>query len=294
MSMSKLLLCSSLLLLMSAPAASAQTGWPGVRAVAMGGARVALATDNDAITLNPAGIAAGRMYSVEVGYADDLRDSERLLSASVVDSQTSELAAGFGYHNFKRRPEWAAAGKQRLRGQRFDLALAGATAQQLAFGVSGRYVIVQRQDEAGNNADKFKLFTADAGLVYRPSPHVAVGVSGTNLVPSKRPELRPEVAGGVGFQIVGAEVEFDLRYAARTEKLSYALGLSYAAQRMVAVRLGIRYEDATGAWIGGAGIGFMSEVATLDIGSQLRLNPEGSARDRNEQLFLVSVRGILF
>lgn len=276
------------------PVAAAQTAWPGARSVAMSGARVALGADNEAITQNPGAVAASSVYAVELGYADDLRDSDRQLSASVLDSQSGELAAGFAYNNFKLRPPWVEAGEERIRGHRFDLSFAGAMGSRASFGLTGRYLILQRQGLSGENTDKSNTFNLDAGLVVQLTDQLTLGLTGQNLAMSKRIEQRFAVAGGLGFRMAGAEAEFDLRYDKRTEKLRYALGAAYVVQRMVALRAGFAHDAATGAWTGSAGLGFISEKVSFDVGGQLCLNPKGSARDKNQQLIVASLRGIFF
>jgi len=65
------------------------------RATAMGGAHAAIATGNDAITVNPAGIAQQRRYHLEVDGLLDSRFPAQALIASIVDTTTSAVGTGF-------------------------------------------------------------------------------------------------------------------------------------------------------------------------------------------------------
>ena len=64
-----------------------------------------LATGNDSIYVNPAGLAMAKIYSIELGYLDDLLGSDRRFNASIVDSQAGPVAGGFAYTYTKRAPD---------------------------------------------------------------------------------------------------------------------------------------------------------------------------------------------
>lgn len=72
--------------------------WPGqvdlTRSSGMGGAHSAIATGNDALIINPAGLSQTKRYHFQLDAGFDSRSNARVYSLSVVDS--SSIAAGSG------------------------------------------------------------------------------------------------------------------------------------------------------------------------------------------------------
>src|SRR3954470_16073439 len=64
------------------------------RATAMGGAHAAIATGNDALAVNPAGLAQTRRYHLEVDGLYDSRYPAQAVLASLVDSASGPVASG--------------------------------------------------------------------------------------------------------------------------------------------------------------------------------------------------------
>lgn len=69
----------------------------GVRARSFGGADRALASSNDTIFYNPAGIIKKRRFSTEVDYLWEAKDKAHRAGASLVDSQTGPWGLGLAY-----------------------------------------------------------------------------------------------------------------------------------------------------------------------------------------------------
>jgi hypothetical protein len=69
----------------------------GARALSLGEAYRAIATGNDAIYMNPAGMALVPRYSPELHYQLNLNEEDHQVDASIVDSKTSPVAAGVAY-----------------------------------------------------------------------------------------------------------------------------------------------------------------------------------------------------
>src|SRR3954464_11701665 len=72
--------------------------WPTTvdmaRASGMGGAHSAIATSNDALTVNPAGLAQAKRYHVEVDGVFDARFPAQGVIASIVDSASTPVGSG--------------------------------------------------------------------------------------------------------------------------------------------------------------------------------------------------------
>src|SRR5579883_2151648 len=100
--------------------AHAQADVTGARAIGMGEAMRSIATGNEAIIYNPAGMALVRQYVVEADYGFRVETLGHQLHVSVVDSVTSKLAAGLYYAYVNESPQvgfdWA-GGRIPLAGQ---------------------------------------------------------------------------------------------------------------------------------------------------------------------------------
>src|SRR5256885_5392130 len=64
------------------------------RATAMGGAQSAIATSNDALAVNPAGLSQSKRYHFELGGIYDAHYPAQGVLASIVDSASSPVGSG--------------------------------------------------------------------------------------------------------------------------------------------------------------------------------------------------------
>ena len=82
----------------------------GTRALSLGESYRAIATGNDAIYLNPAGLPLLKRYAIEAHYLMNLVDEKQAGHVSVVDARTLPLATGLAYsfqgNDFSRRTTW--------------------------------------------------------------------------------------------------------------------------------------------------------------------------------------------
>src|SRR4051794_24259548 len=157
----------ALLLLVAAAAAAADnrvqdpgSPWPGTvdlpRSNAMGGAHAAIATGNDALAVNPAGLAQVRRYHLEVDGLYDAKFPAQAVLASLVDSVSSPVATGALWSR------WA-SGQPSGRGEGWSLGLAYAApvAQGLFLGGQTKYLYFHTP---GGLVQKF---VQDAGVLQR-------------------------------------------------------------------------------------------------------------------------------
>src|SRR5467141_4903763 len=93
--------------------------WPAnvdmPRATSMGGAHAAIATGNDALVVNPAGLSQVRRYHFEVDGLYDSKFPAQAILASLVDSATAPVASGLLWSR------WA-SGQPSGRGEGWSLA----------------------------------------------------------------------------------------------------------------------------------------------------------------------------
>lgn len=274
--------------------ASAQT-YEGPRLLALAEAQRALATGNDAIYVNPAGLALAQIYSIELGYLDDLLGSDRRFNASVVDGQSGPVAGGIAYTYTKRAPDAAEGGTSRLEGHRTEMSLATRIADSAAIGLTGRYVTFERTSGQEDLPDEdFKSFQIDAGFQWRIWEGLAVGVAGYNLTKSEREELPISWGAGVGYQADWFSLEADIRYNAQKGKPRYSFAGSFVIAELVPVRFGGSYDHATKSWSISAGAGFVIDRFGFDLGYRQRLKGEDLAEYGDERILGVAIRVLLF
>lgn len=287
---------SALGILFASPAAVFAQTYEGAQMIGFAESIRALGTSNDAIYVNPAGIALGGTYSLEIGYLDDFRGSDRRLNASIIDSQAGPVAAGLAYTYTRRRPDDLPEANERLEGHRAELALAGRVAETAAIGLSVRYLTFDRRDPftEARNDDGFSALTLDAGLQWRIWQGLAIGLVGYNLTNSDRPELPISWGAGVGYLYDAFSIEADVRYNAQIGNPRYSLGAGYVVAQSFPVRAGVAYDRDTKEWDLSVGVGVALERIGIDIAYRQTVNPNGSASDRDARIFAAALRAIFF
>lgn len=282
-----------LALLASAPA-GAQT-YEGPRLLGLAEAQRALATGNDAIYVNPAGLALAQIYSIELGYLDDLLGSDRRFNASVVDGQSGPVAGGVAYTYTKRAPDAAEGGDARLEGHRTEMSLATRIADTAAIGLTARYVTFERSSgQEDLPDDDFKSFQIDAGFQWRIWQGLSVGVAGYNLTKSEREELPIAWGAGVGYQAEWFSLEADIRYNAQKGKPRYSVAGSFVIAELIPVRFGTSYDHATKGWSISMGSGFVIDRFGMDIGYRQRLKGDDLLEYGDERILGIAMRLMLF
>jgi len=153
----------------------------GARALALSEAYRAIATGNDAIYMNPAGLAQIPRYSPELHYVFNLDDENHEVDASVVDSKTSSLAAGLAY-TFQGR-EFT---KRATLSHTATLALAYPIFPQIfAAGVGLKYVNVT-DAIVGNYLN---ALSGDLGLLATIPGGISLAAVGYNLIPIRSTDV---------------------------------------------------------------------------------------------------------
>jgi predicted porin len=275
--------------------AEAQT-YEGARLLGLGDSQRALTTGNDSIYINPAGIALGRMYSLELGYLDDARGSDRRFNASVIDSQAGAIAGGIAYTYSKRRPDQVTEGDERISGHRVEVALATRVGDTAALGVTARYLNYDREVPEGQapSGEDFATFTIDAGLQWRIIEQLSIGLAAYNLTNSERKELPIGWGAGLGLELGAFTIEGDCRYNAQIGKARWSGGAGYVVAEMVPLRAGVSYDLENQAWVASGGIGAIFDRFNIDLGYRQRINTEGAAKDKDERIVAAAIRMTFF
>ena len=149
----------------------------GARALGLGEAYRSIASGNDGLYANPAGITALKRYAIEVHYGLNLVDEQHIGDLSIVDSKTSPFAVGVAY-TF----DGAQFTKRATVQHTATLAMAYPFLDQmLSVGLGFKYVNVT-DAFAGNYLN---ALAADVGVLSRLPGGVSLAAVGYNLVPIK-------------------------------------------------------------------------------------------------------------
>jgi hypothetical protein len=268
----------------------------GVRALSMGEAYRSIATGNDAIYFNPAGLPTLKRYSIETHYQLSLASEQHQLDATVVDSKTSAFALGLGY-TF----EGAEFTKRATLEHKATLAAAYPIfGDVLSIGAGFKYVNVS-DAFAGNYLN---ALSADLGMLSILPGGLSFAAVGYNLVPiqsarapisaafSATLDFGPlsgwlfggglqlgevQTAAGVTKNVLGTStgplqdltlsvdwfVDFATIYGTQSRISS---GLEYLVGSSFPLRAGYIWDQKTKDHIVSAGVGFISSYFGLDVG----------------------------
>lgn len=152
----------------------------GARALALSEAYRAIATGNDAIYFNPAGLSVLKRYAVEGHYVLSMDDDGHQGDVSLVDSQTNPLAVGLAYtfqgSDLTRRTTLGHTATVGMAYPLFD--------QLFSIGVGLKYKNVT-DAIVGNYLN---AVTADLGILSHIPGGISVGAVGYNLIPIRTVE----------------------------------------------------------------------------------------------------------
>jgi opacity protein-like surface antigen len=226
------------------------------RAYGMGGAWRALGVGAESGTGNPAALAAFRTYRVELTGAWDWVGKDAFGMVALADSSTSALAAGVSYQLVS-----LGKGVERATGHLNTVGLAIPFGDSLMVGVSSRYLLLRGARQAN-------AITGDAGILFRPAPVIALGVSAHNLIGTGNAELTRYYSAhaGVfaGLLTLAADVRADFETNSRTT-LTYSGGLEYLLGQSFPLRAGYTWDGFTRSSQLSAGIGVMTPGGGIDI-----------------------------
>ena len=267
--------------------ASAQEFSQGVRPAGMGDAFTSVAVGTDALHHNPAGAARAVMYALDASY--EYTPEGNVLSASVVDSKTNpNVAAGIAYGYYFGR------GDNDLRGHDIRLGLAiPVLPERISVGVGGRYLLIKDTilqespdtgEEVQTDVQRINGPTLDAGILFKASNQLHLGIVGQNLIdqcheacePTPARHIAPtRISGGIGFStesgfLIAGDGGVDLTDS-DSPALDAGVGAEYLIQGMVPLRAGYQYRGAFPQHLLTIGAGWRSSAAGVDLGYQLDL-----------------------
>jgi hypothetical protein len=233
------------------------------RSMAMGGAHSAIATSNDAILVNPAGMSQGPRYHVELDGALDRSFPAQGVIASVVDTKSAPVASGLLF------ARWG-AGQPGGRAEGWQAQLAYSYPVSGFFvGGASKYLHYHTQEGLVSK------FTQDIGLLAkRGSLSYALVVQNISL--SNTPLSPLTTTAGIAW---GTDFDWHIALDYKTDfsdtsniKSKLAGGVEYLLEQSLAVRLGGTWDITHKVGYISAGVGIQAEVGGIQVAWRRRLS----------------------
>ena len=235
--------------------------WPTsvdmARATAMGGANAAIATSNDALTVNPAGLSQSRRYHFEIDGVYDSGFPAEGVMASIVDTASSPIGSGILFSR------WG-SGQPGGRGEGWALGFSysGAIGQALFMG----------------GQSKFTRFRGPDGLVAKWAQDVGIlsrrgGFSWAAVIQNISTEKLPlfPLTSTVGLAW-GNDSDWHLAFDYKADlsdtaniKHKAALGAEVLVGESLALRGGGTWDATQHLWWLSAGVGILTERGGLQL-----------------------------
>ncbi len=185
----------------------------GGRAQAMGRAHRGIGRNNEAIILNPAGMAMMPRYSIEMQYGYRGEGHLNDVTASVVDSKSSRLAAGLRATRIWGNPSGLDVGLYQLAA-----GSAWSLGERLALGVTAKNHRGHWRPSPRSDEQEISSWSGTVGMMARLSQALSLGVTWENVLHGDLAHsvmLRPAAGAGLGVQLgrlsIAADGRIDLR-----------------------------------------------------------------------------------
>ncbi len=251
---------------------------PGARGTGMGRAFGAIADDPSAIRINPAGIAQQKSITVGTAYqrnADELNQH----TWSVVDSKTSELAAGVSYsvvndnalgfagRDYKKAPPYSM----------LSVAIGDTSVETFRLGLAFHWL--RTDTPVTPKARQIYELTAGAIVPFEKFWGLKVAAVGRNLLGSDYNLLarQVDVSGVVTpFSIFRGVAALTVDASKRKEAgLGYGFGGEVEIVKQFRLRLGMRRDPSTRDTFVGGGLGLEGKEGGLLYGYERNLTTRG-------------------
>lgn len=241
----------------------------GARSEGMANAFHALAFDNSALDLNPAGMAQFPRLSVDIGYRINPTADASRFNVSIIDALSSKVAGGVGYaFETADTPDSGTKARSHKLVTGFGVPL---VPEKLFFGFNTRYV---RLNYPGDSELKdLKAFTFDTGFLARPVQFLAIGAAVNNIVDADRPELPLTVGGGIAalvpnpggspLAMIAGDVTADFASNDDTS-VGWATGAQIAVTQSVWMRAGYSVDAASQDRGVSAGVSYVGDQWGID------------------------------
>ena len=227
------------------------------RASAMGGAGAAIATSNDALTLNPAGLSQTRRYHFELDGVYDSRFPAEGVLASIVDTASSPVGSGMLFSR------WG-SGQPNGRGEGWGLGFSYSTPIGQGLYSGGQTKFLRYRGPDGLVAK----WAQDLGVLSKRGSFSWAAVV-QNISTEKLP-LFP-LTGTVGFAW-GEDTDWHLAFDYKADfsdsshvKHKAATGLEVLVGESIALRGGLTWDASAHLWWASTGVGLLTERGGLQL-----------------------------
>lgn len=264
-----LVLCLALPLAARADHAATDPGAPFVHSIGMprstslGGADAAIATSNDALLVNPAGLSQIQRYHFELDGAADWRFPAQGITASIVDSKSAPVASGILFSR------WG-SGQPAGRAEGFLLGFAYAYPAG-AFHVGGETKYLRFHTQDGLVAK----VAQDIGLLAKRGSFSYAAVVQNISLSSLGPLFPLTTTAAVAW---GSDVDWHLALDYKADlsdtnniKNRFDGGLEYLAEQSVALRVGGTYDVTNKLTYLTAGLSVLAEYGGVHVAFRRRL-----------------------
>lgn len=245
------------------------------RIAAMGGALRAYGNSLEGLFLNPANMAATRVYHIGALAQIWPEVSRQTYGAGIVDSVVSSarVAGGLG-------GTWSSQDPDGVEREWIDLrfALAFPFSDSFYAGVGGRYLRLAEEgleplepSAATGGLDAEPIvngFALDAGTTLRLGDAFAVSLVGNNLNSPGTGFQPTSVAGGVGFATRELTIEADVLadFTSYEDTTLRAMGgIEYLLSGNYPLRLGYRYDDGQDSHALSGGVGYIDQSLSAEL-----------------------------
>jgi hypothetical protein len=233
------------------------------RSLGMGGAHSAIATSNDAILVNPAGMSQGARYHFELDGALDRSFPAEGVIASVVDTKSAPVASGLLFSR------WG-AGQPGGRAEGWLLALAYSyPVGSIFIGGTSKYLRFHTQDGlVGKWAQDFGLLAKRGNFSY------ALVVQNVSF--STTPLFPLTTTAGIAW---GSDFDWHIAFDYKADfsdtsnvKNTLEGGAEYLLDQGLALRLGGTWDVTRKVGFISAGVGIQTEIGGLQLAWRRRLS----------------------
>jgi opacity protein-like surface antigen len=253
------------------------------RIAGTGGAVRAFSNSIHALFVNPANLAAARVYHIGALAQIWPEAGRQSYGAAAVDSVVSNAHVAGGVAGTFNLQDIDGIDR-RWTDVRF--ALAYPISEQFFIGGGGRYISLSENGQGPlgrslassglENQRILKDFTFDAGVTLKPSPQLALSIVGNNLTAPNHSFEPVSVGGGAGvafgdFSIEG-DVVGDFVTWDRTSMRARA-GFEALFADHVSARLGYRFDDGAKSHAISGGVGYIDR--TFDVDAAVRRTVAG-------------------
>ena len=239
--------------------------YEGARPAGMGDAYSAVATGNEAIYYNPAGMSSQvNRYNLDVGWEYNPTSGQNVWNASILDGSTNPpLGAGVAFSYFLGNTVHP---RQWQRGYRIDLALSyPAGTKKVLWGIDIKYV----NEDIGNVYSAINVATFDTGLLYVISKYFRMSSVGRNLTGTGRKELPYQTVVGMSAgkdNSFSFDFDFTVSYLHLDDiDFTYNAGTEVFLGKYVGVRAGYLYEGVNYQQYASVGLNFVVENFGADF-----------------------------